>query len=93
MLKKILKFLLQIVYFHCMPSTVDENHVWCTYNLTFVVGKITKIEHFILSIVHLYFQELQRLSTESGTWRAEETLNSRGQTGQEWTNLEGCVQR
>ena len=45
-----------------------------------VVCTITKIKHFILSIVYLYFQELQRVS-KSRKWRAEETIQLRGQTG------------
>ena len=42
-------------------------------NVTLVVCKITKIEHVILSIVHLYFQELKRES-KSGKWSVDETI-------------------
>ena len=38
-----------------------------------VVCKITKIENLILSIVHLHFQELQRVS-KSRKWRVKGTI-------------------
>ena len=61
------------LFFHCIPLTADENSILCTKTSTLVVCKITEIEHFILSIVCFYVQELQKIS-KSGKWRAEETI-------------------